>query len=216
MTRSLSLLSGMLLVACNPSGMSMQTPVSDTAPASYRTNPSPKEGYRIHITIKDAPGPFAWKQALAQYDVVNKECLRPPRDNPGGRSAPVPTEDIEIPLTQLSENEYEAVVFADQMLDEDYTGRGVCHWELIQFRIRMKASGGARETRFVPAIPNFKLLNEQTETVFFNKASYPRRDSSELEEPLSLGLSDRSRFGPSITDDDLFTVTFEPKKEAMP
>jgi hypothetical protein len=39
-------------------------------------------------------------------------------------------------------------------------------------------------------------------------------ESSTLEEPLSFGLSDRSRFGPSVQDDDLFTVTFTPSKNA--
>src|SRR3546814_1502961 len=76
------------------------------------------------MTITDAPGPFASMRALAQYDVVNKQCLSPPKDNPGGHTAPVPTKDVEIPLTRVSDNEYTGVVYADWMQDEDYTGHG--------------------------------------------------------------------------------------------
>ncbi len=161
------------------------------------------------MTIKDAPGPFAWKKALAQYDVVNRECLSPPRDNPSGRSAPVPTEDVEIPLKQISENEYEAFLYADYMQDEDYTGRGVCHWKLIQFRVHMKATGADGETLFIPAIPHNKLIRSETEVVYFNKRNYPR---VEMDNYPDTGMS-RHQYNVSVTDDDLFTVTFEPAKE---
>src|SRR3546814_7808352 len=96
------------------------------------------------MTITDAPGPFASMRALAQYDVVNKQCLSPPKDNPGGHTAPVPTKDVEIPLTRVSDNEYTGVVYADWMQDEDYTGHGACRWQLMQFRVRMKATGTDR------------------------------------------------------------------------
>lgn len=125
------LLLPLALTACSPLGLNMNAEKNETPHRSYRVNPSPKQAYRIRMVIENAPGPFAWKLGLAQYDVSNPECLRPPKDNPGGRSSPIPTEDIEIPLTQVSENEYEALVYADYMLDEDYTGRGVCHWGLI-------------------------------------------------------------------------------------
>lgn len=207
------------LAACSPpdSRTDMNAVISSTAdqggaPASAR-NPAPKEAYRITMTFKDAPGSFAWMKALAQYDVVNKECLSPPKDNPGGRTAPVPTDDVEIPLQKISETEYVGTVYADQMLDQDYAGRGVCHWKLIQFRVHMKATGARGETLFVPSIPDDKLLASATETVFFNKQSYPR---VEMDDYVSTGVNERSKFGPAITDDDLFTVEFHASKDASP
>lgn len=182
----------------------------------YRQNPAPKQAYRIRMRIDGAPGPFAEMRGLAQYDVANQECLSPPDDNPGGRSAPVPTEDVEIPLTRVAEGEYEGTVYVDQMVDQDYVGRGICHWELMQFRVHMKATGGARETLFIPSIPSRKLIPAEQETVYFNKIAYPRMQGSTLDEPLSTGQSDRTRFGPAIGDDDLFTVTFTPRKDANP
>ncbi|RZZ82346.1 hypothetical protein [Pseudoxanthomonas winnipegensis] len=208
------------LAACSPSDSrtDMNAVTSSTAEhggagASAR-NPVPKDAYRITMTIKDAPGPFAWMKALAQYDVVNKECLSPPKDNPGGRTAPVPTDDVEIPLQKISETEYVGTVYADQMLDQDYTGRGVCRWKLIQFRVHMKPTGAHEETLFIPSIPDDKLLSASTERVFFNKISYSDRDAEY--EPIDTGESNRSRFGPSIKDSDLFTVTFAAEKGSAP
>ncbi|MDQ1118459.1 MULTISPECIES: hypothetical protein [Pseudoxanthomonas] len=209
------------LAACSPSDSrtdmtAVNSPAAEAGTPTGARNPSPKDAYRITMTLKDAPGPFGWMKALAQYDVVNKECLSPPKDNPGGRSAPVPTDDVEIPLQKVSDTEYVATVYADQMLDEDYTGRGVCHWKLIQFRVHMKATGAQGETLFIPSIQDQKLIPAEQETVYFNKISYPRLASSALDEPLDTGESDRARFGASIRDDDLFTVTFVPHKDGVP
>jgi hypothetical protein len=216
---ALGLASTLALAACTPSGTDMTSPASasaalarqEDAPA-HRRNPQPKQAYRITMTIENAPGPFASMTALAQFDVVNKECLRPPKDNPGGHTSPVPTEDVEIPLQKVSDNTYSGMVYADQML-EDYNGRGICHWKLMQFRVHMKATGAEGETLFIPSIPDDKLLSGQPETVYFNKIGYPRSGSDNFPDT---GLNDRGRFGPSIPDEDLFTVRFTSSKEAAP
>jgi hypothetical protein len=181
----------------------------------YRKNPQAKQAYRITMTIENAPGPFAHMLGLAQFDVVNPECLPPPKDNPGGHTSPIPTEGVEIPLERVSDNTWTGVVYADQMLDEDYYGRGVCHWQLIQAQVQLKATGAKDETKFVPSFDNEKLLSGASETVHFNKISYPRfREEEPSEyESVSFGQTDRSRFGPSIKDEDLFTVTFTSRKE---
>lgn len=204
------------LAACSPSDSrtDMNAVTSSTADhggtAASARNPAPKDAYRVTMTIKDAPGPFGWMKALAQYDVVNKECLSPPKDNPGGRSAPVPTDDVEIPLRKISDTEYEAIVYADQMLDQDYTGRGVCHWKLIQFRVHMKATGAQAETLFIPSIPDDKLLASSPENVYFNRMTYPEAEGVEDYPDTGGGRSD---YGPSVQDQDLFTVTFTPVKD---
>lgn len=223
---ALGLAATLALAACNPSGIDM----TDSSPSSpgasparaerpaYRRNPNPTQAYRITMRIEDAPGPFAHMRGLAQFDVANKECLRPPKDNPGGRTSPVPTEDVEVPLRKISETEYVGTVYADHLLDEDYNGRGVCRWRLMQFRVHMKATGADGETLFIPSIPNKKLLAAEREIVYFNKVSYPRFPDDEPSEYESVdtGVADRSRFSPSIRDDDLFTVTFTPSREATP
>lgn len=186
--------------------------MTDAAPTTARhaRNPAPVDAYRITMTIVDAPGPFASMRALAQYDVTNRECLAPPKHNPGGRSSPVPTEDIEIPLTPVGEGRYTAVVYADAMRDEDSNGHGLCHWELVQFRVHMTATGGEHETLYIPSIAGRKLVARQPETIYFNKRSYPALGESQFVNP---GEGERGRFGPSIRDSDLFTVTFAPDRE---
>lgn len=208
----LAVVLSLLATACQPGSLAMTDAAPDTE--RYARNPAPTQAYRITIRIDDAPGPFASVRALAQYDVTNRECLAPPDSNPGGRSSPVPTQDIEIPLTPAGDGRYMATVYADAMQDGDYSGNGPCHWQLMQFRVHMKATGTGRETLFIPAIADEKLLAGLTETVYFNKISYPLLEASELDEPLSFGQTDRSRFGPSLTDEDLFTVTFTASKDA--
>lgn len=198
----------LLLAACTPPGLSMNNTGEATPVAKQpKRNPAPQQAYRITMTIENAPGPFAQMVGLAQYDVVNTECLRPPKDNPGGYSSPVPTEDVEFPLKKVGENQYETIVYADQMLDEDYAGRGLCRWELIQARVRMKVSGAADETVFTPSISSQKILEQSSEVVHFRKSAYGDKDGFPY-----FGQPDRSRFGPSVQDIDLFTITFNSVK----
>lgn len=210
----------LMLAACTPSGMDMTTDHAPAArsggPASFRRNPEPKQALRITMTIKDAPGAFKWMRPIAHYDVVNRECLSPPKENPGGRSAPTPTAPTDFVLEPSADGVYTGVVYADLMQDEDYTGNGICRWALTSIVVQMKATGAEEETLFTPNISGRELTAGGAETVYFNKIGYPRLESSELRQPVNTGQNDRSRFGDSIQDSDLFTVTFVIAKEAAP
>lgn len=210
------LLPGLLVLAVSACGAS-DTTMRDDRPA-YRRNPAPRQAYRITMTIGNAPGPFAHMRALAHHDVVTPECLPPPDDVPGGYTSPVPTAPVEIPLQPIANGTWSAVVYADQMLDEDYHGRGVCSWQMTGFVVQMKATGAAQETLFAPSYSIAKLLAGEPETVYFNKMSYPHFPDAEPSEYESVdtGSSDRFRFGPGLRDEDLFTVTFTARKEATP
>jgi hypothetical protein len=179
----------------------------------YRQNPNPSQAYRITMRLDDPPGPFGSMVALAQYDVTETQCLPPPREN-HGHKWPVPTEDVPIELTRVSDHEYTGIVYVDRMLDEDYYGRGVCHWQLIKARVHLKATGSAKgETLFIPGIPAAKILGAQAETTFFARNVYPGVADAELDEFVDMGVTDRARIGPAIGDDDLFSVTFTPNRE---
>lgn len=198
----------------------MNIPASDSTPATrersgpaYHKNPQPKQAYRITMTIENAPGPFARMLGLAQFDVVNRECLPPPDDN-NGHLWPVPTEGVEIPLQKVSENTYSGVVYADQMLDEDYYGRGVCRWKLIQAQVQLKATGAKGETKFIPSLGSEDLFADKSQKVYFWREYYPGA-SAVLEEYPEFGQTDRSRISSEIRDEDLFTVTLTSSKEAL-
>jgi hypothetical protein len=177
----------------------------------YRKNPQPGQAYRITMTIENAPGPFAHMLGLAQFDVVNPECLPPPDDN-NGHLWPVPTEGVEIPLQKVAESTYSGVVYADQMLDEDYYGRGVCRWKLIQAQVQLKATGAEADAKFIPSISDEKILAEGSESTFLFKRVYPRvPDLPNMPVP---GQTDRSKMSDEIRDEELFTVTLSARKEA--
>ena len=216
---ALALLCLSSLSACARTGTDMNpnaahSPDSAAAdPMAEFRNPQPKIAYRITMTITDAPGPFAWMRPIAHYDVTNRECLSPPKDNPGGRSAPVPTAPTEFELTQTGNGVYTGVVYADLMQDRDYNGHGTCHWEMTSIVVQMKPTGAEGETFFVPAIPGNKLSPGNTLTIYYNKKAYTRKDASALGNP---GFSERLHLSPSVPESELFTITFRVEEGASP
>ncbi|MCF7221660.1 hypothetical protein [Marilutibacter chinensis] len=188
--------------------------MNDKPRPEYRENLNPQQAYRLTMRIDDAPGPFQVMVSAVQYDVVNRECLPPPKDNPGGRSSPVPTHDIPFELTQVSDGVYTGVVYADGMVDEDYHGRGVCHWELIQAQVQLKATGAEGETKFIPSLSRDELLAGSPTVLYFIKKGYPRHPESTLDKPFTFGQADRSRMASYLKDGDLFTITLVAEEAA--
>jgi hypothetical protein len=205
--RSLLLGIGVMLSlsACN-----LSTPFGSKPVVDYKQNPTPQQRYDITLTIADAPGPFASVEGLVQYDVVNEECLPPPNSNPGGYSSHR-TLHVPFALTQVSANEYKGTVYADLMLDEDYYGRGVCQWKLIQARVHMKATGAEGETLFIPSLSAGPLFAEQTATTYFWKGHYPRNAGVDLERPVTFGQTTRSKMASNLVDEDVFTIKLTSK-----
>lgn len=186
-----------------------ETEAADAGPR-YKFNPNPKDAYRITMKIADAPGPFASIIGLAQYDVVNPECLPPPKVNPGEHLSPIPTEDVPIELTKISDGEYTGTVYVDRMLDEEYHKRGVCYWKLIQARVHLKATGAAEETVFIPGIAAKEFIEEETEIKYFWSGGYPRET---MDDYADFGFPSPEKYKEELRD-SLFTVTLIASKEA--
>ena len=117
MARSL-LPAALLWVSACSQGQDMNTttdtPTEEGGPLR-KLNPAPKRGYVITMTLKDAPGPFASIEGVAQYTVENSaEC---------GKKIPIagvfPRISTNEPfvLTRVSESEYRGIVYADLVLD---------------------------------------------------------------------------------------------------
>ena len=171
----------------------------------YRENPNPQHAYLVTMTIENAPGPLKIVASAAQYDVVNTECLPPPKGNPGGRSSPVPTNDIPFELTQVSDNQYTGAVYLDAMIDDDYHGRGVCQWELIQVQVRLKATGAEDETTFIASLSRRDggLRSGQAKRIYYWKQRYPRSDTNNFP---SFGEVDPAKYKSGVRD-ELFAIT---------
>nr|WP_298126701.1 hypothetical protein [uncultured Pseudoxanthomonas sp.] len=174
MARSL-LPAALLSVSACSQGQDMNTttdtPIEEGEPLR-KLNPAPKRGYVITMTLKDAPGPFASIEGVAQYTVENSsEC---------GKKIPIagvfPRISTNEPfvLTRVSESEYRGVVYADLVLDEDYFGRGVCRWGFVEARVRLRATDDERDTRFVPSIVAESIVAGGSDTRYFWKERYPR------------------------------------------
>lgn len=198
------------LIGCTQTMTETGTEMSDSM---YRENPFPQQAYRLTMTIEDAPGPLKVVVSAAQYDVVNTECLPPPKDNPGGRSSPVPTSDIPFELSQVSEGTYTGIFYADAMHDEDYHGRGVCRWELIQARAHLKATGAEGETRFIASVSRGKgeFDSGQRKTIYYWKGQYPRAG---VEDYPDFGNVEPEKFKAEIRD-ELFAITLAVQELAL-
>ncbi|HSX64072.1 MAG TPA: hypothetical protein VLF15_05050, partial [Pseudoxanthomonas sp.] len=142
------------LSACN-----LSTPFGSRPVVDYKQNPNAQQRYDITLTIADAPGSFASMEGSAQYEVVNLECLPPPNSNSGGYTSRK-TRHVPFALTPVSETDYTAVVYADQLLDEDYHGRGICHWQLTHVGVKLMATSSKGETKFLPSISAVPLFDE--------------------------------------------------------
>jgi hypothetical protein len=191
-----------VLIACGCS-----SPYDKINP-EFKQNQQPKQRYQLTLTIANAPGPFASVQGFMQFDVDTPECLPPPNAN-GGHLWPTPTEDIPIAWTRVSDTEYTGVVYIDGMVDEDYYGRGLCRWKMMQAYAVLKATGADGETRFNPSIYPEQVLARQAVVTYFWKPFYPR--NADIENYPESGQTDRSKMATTLKDSDLFTATLTPK-----
>lgn len=194
------------LTACNPFSYFGSKPVPD-----YKQNRNPKQRYDITMTIANAPGVFASMEAWMLYSVANQECLPAPNSNPQGTSNHM-TRPVPFALVKVSDTEYTGTVYMDFLLDEDYHGRGICHWQLLNIGIDLKATGVEGETSFLPGLSGDDLIAGKAVTTYFLKKSYPRHPESVGENPVASGQSDRSKMAFDTKDNDLFAITLVPKE----
>jgi len=166
----------------------------------FRVNPNPKRRYDITMTIKDAPGPFGMVKFWAHY--LAPDCMYW-TDKFAGTTGK-PTHTIEMPFQKLDDTTYVGTVYLDGMVDEDYYGNGVCHWELTEVAVGLKATGADAETGFAPDIYPEIIVAQKPIVKYFWKERYPREE----------GYENFPEFGSKTLDkvpfdrrDEYFTVT---------
>lgn len=173
-----------------------------------KVNPDPVKARRIVVTLEDAPGPFAFVEGKAQYNVMNNDECGHINESAGVIERIVNFEAV--PMTKVSGNEYKGVVYFDLMQDEDYYGRGVCRWELSALRINMRATGGDGETWFGPLIMANQIMSGEASGLYFWKGGYPRY---EMDNYPDSGSVSRDKFKPEIRG-DLFKVIIRAEGES--
>lgn len=192
----------LFLTACEPkSEMDASGSRASSGPLR-RLNPAPKQGYRIRLTIQDAPGPLVLVGATAQYDVINEiQC---------GEASPYGgvyrmTSGEAFALTQVGGANYEGVVYLDQILDGDYYGNGACVWELTAVTATFTGvSSGSDGVRFSPSIFSDRIRVGGSEVVYFWKGIYANPDFGSY---TSSGQTDSKRINRSR--EELFVIQFD-------
>ncbi len=169
----LALLALIPLAACSPYA-DAERDVAAGGRGLAKLNPSPQQGYELVLTLKDAPGPFAVVEGVAQYDARNyAACGRiVPATGTAGRI----TSQEPIALRQVGENEYRGTFYLDRMQDEDYYGRGVCHWALTGVGAMLRATTGEADTRFLTFIDKERMDAGSPLTLYYPRVAYPRAE----------------------------------------
>lgn len=165
---AVALLSIVSLNACSNAEVSMN--IQKETEAKFHLNPQPKQAYRHMIKINDAPGPLqlmgkmvvGYKAENCTY-IINKFEGAPAH----------PEKNVQFDIHQINEFEYESIVYADAVLNEDYFGDGVCHWNPEGFGFSLSATGKPEETRFNFSDILEKLLSKKTLTQYYWKWTYP-------------------------------------------
>ena len=139
-----------------------------------QTNPSPTAGFKVRLKIDNAPGPFEIIDVGGQFDVRNSNQCGKVIPAVGLPSKIVKSKDVS--LTRVGDDEYEGVIYLDTMQDEDYYGRGVCHWELIRAYAVLIAADEVKDTSFAVSLPVHDLVKGGATTRYFVHADYPRLD----------------------------------------
>lgn len=172
-----------LLSSCNFYGISMNDAGEGSAAAHaaehehFAKNPEPRVGYRVRLRVENAPGSFEIVRMGGQYDVRNESrCgrINPMTDTPGRM-----TSMERMPFARVSGNEYESVIYLDEMQDEDYYGRGICNWELSLAYAVVIAKDERRDTGFAIRLSAHDLMSGGSVTRYYPYASYPRVEGVE-------------------------------------
>ncbi|HIE0125478.1 hypothetical protein [Stenotrophomonas maltophilia] len=197
----LALLALLPLAACSPYA-DAERDVDAGGRGLAKLNPAPKQAYELVLTLKDAPGPFAIVEGVAQYDASNyADCGRIlPATGTAGRI----TSQEPVTLRKIGENEYRGTFYIDRMQDEDYYGRGVCHWSLTGVGAMLRATNGEADTRFLTFVDKKRMDAGSQLTRYYPRADYPR-----IEEITGYGASgqeDPSSYRADLRD-ALFSTT---------
>ncbi|MCL1525769.1 hypothetical protein [Xanthomonas nasturtii] len=175
----------------------------------YRKNPQPTQAYRITMTIEAAPGPFGSVSGTAFYDMKNRdECA--PFDPALGMSTKPKEDGIPLVFQRIDDNTYVAVVYPDGMLDADYYGKGICHWDFGGVGVSLKATGKRGETNFMPGLDRKDFFASKPVDAFFWSGGYPKEDVADYPDT---GLPSVEAFKEELRD-DLFKVTLHSVKES--
>ncbi|MCC4593328.1 hypothetical protein LL974_19555 [Xanthomonas campestris pv. cannae] len=173
----------------------------------YRKNSRPTQAFRITMTIEGSPGDFRSVKGAAFYRITNYEQCTPV-DPVAGAWSKQREESVPATFQKIDDKTYVSTIYADGMVDADYFGKGICHWDLMGVGMSLKASGTEDETNFSPSLEKVQIVGSGAKTTYFWKGHYPREDVKNFADVGSASVED---FKESARD-DLFKVTLSARK----
>lgn len=145
----------LLLTAC---GGNMEEP-------KIELNPHPAMHYALAVVIDGAPGAFDSVDASADYGVTDYGCV-PEQPVSGARH--LPGKHVPLRLVKASDTTYTTEIYVDLLKDEDYFGKGVCHWKLAG----ITAEAAKRRMRFITPVSARTFSERKSETRYFSFDAY--------------------------------------------
>lgn len=177
-------------------------PTTKELEAMYRSNPTPKQTYRITLSVAEAPGPFAKAEGSIRYEAPNCGYIAE-----GISGVPMePSHYLPIKFSKIGENTFVATIHADAMLDEDYLGTGVCRWQPVSVTSSIRATGAKTDIEYIVGLSGDELRGLKADTSYFVKDEYPGNDPSERSD---LGNADPNWYRPELQG-QLFSATLTP------
>jgi len=167
-------------------------------PPVIKSNPHPKMRYEITMTIEGAKGPFDSIETIAQYDIANDHCV-PLTPISGARLTPDKT--IPVHMTRVGDNAYRGEIYTDQLVDEDYYGKGVCHWKLTAFSGYLRV----KKTTITTGIELDNVVAQKPTERYFSNQNFTNPKLSGVD----IGDANRSAYKDPA---DTFSVTFTAKE----
>jgi len=113
-------------------------------PADVKTNPAAHGGNAVAFQLSDLPGAVRLLGAQLHYKVENRDCV--PMDYGlavGGVRLP-PQYALAASFWLAPDGALVVETPDDALIDEDYFGLGVCHWELESVSLAFASRSGAR------------------------------------------------------------------------
>ena len=195
------------VLSLNACGGSEKSRIQEQTEARFQLNPHPKQAYRLRIKINDAPGPLKLMRNMS-VGYGARDCSYIINHIEGVSANP--EKKVRAETRKLAEFEYEAIIYADAVQDEDYFGEGICHWKPEGFGLGFQATGSPNETIFNFGDSLDDLIEKKTLTKYYWKGGYPYfknidGSNSNTENTVSFG-------GDTLTDfsedrwQDLFTI----------
>ena len=193
-------------LSLNACGGSEKSRIQEQTEARFQLNPHPKQAYRLRIKINDAPGPLKLMRNMS-VGYGARDCSYIINHIEGASANP--EKKVRAETRKLAEFEYEAIIYADAVQDEDYFGEGVCHWKPEGFGLGFTATGGQDETvfNFGDALDN--LIEKKILTKYYWKWSYPyftREDGSISPDFVNFGITSPELYS-AEEHKEMFTIT---------